>query len=124
MKKNTRKIITDNIEKILAYKGWSRAEMARRAKMDQTTFNNLMNDIAFPGSPRLETIEKVSSAIKLPLWILAIPNCPIELLTTETETLINTMDKYMELGESGRQHLYGVAEREAVYEKRSPKKKE
>ena len=96
----------------------SEAELARRAKVDQTTVNALMNIELNPSTqPKIGTIEKLAGVFKLKVWHLCIPDASVDMLLdgdfTNLIKFFNALDKH------GQQQVLRTAENEVRY--KSPK---
>lgn len=59
--------LLENLNSLLRAQGISRAELARRARMPQTTVNRVFNALEDRISPTLETLEGLSRGFRVPL---------------------------------------------------------
>ncbi len=59
--------LIENLNALLRAQNISRAELARRARMQQTTVNRVFNALEDQLSPTLETLEGLSRGLRVPL---------------------------------------------------------
>ncbi len=55
-------VLRKNINALLAQRGWSQPELAKRADLDQKTINNIVSERAAISSTKLSTIERIAEA--------------------------------------------------------------
>src|SRR5689334_24016590 len=73
--------IRKNANRLLGARGMKPVDIARRkdGTVDKTPYNVLKGT----NPPALRSIERLATLLKVPLWVLMIPNVPDELCTDE-----------------------------------------
>lgn len=52
----------------------TQSALARRSRVAQTTIGNYLNPHSYKGAPSLDKLVRLSSAFKLPVWALLVPD--------------------------------------------------
>lgn len=87
----SRKIIAHNIALLRKHRGWSQAELARRAGVSQRTISNMENPDT-ETTPTTDRVEQVAEVFGLQLYQLAMP-LPLDLLI-DIGNLTSLVDYY------------------------------
>lgn len=111
MDRQTRAAIARNIRQLREAAALSQAQLATKAGIGQTSISNM--ERVDGKSPTAETLECVASALRVPPWILMLPEIPSDLSTLKhLERLALT---YLSVGDAGRRTIDTIAEAEARY---------
>lgn len=87
----SRKIIARNVALLRNHRGWSQAELARKAGVSQRTISNMENPDT-ETTPTTDRVEKVAEVFGLQLYQLAMP-LPLDLLI-DIGNLTNLVESY------------------------------
>jgi transcriptional regulator with XRE-family HTH domain len=102
-------IIGENIRKLLAARGWSETKLAQKSGVSQRMVNNFLR-VNLPGNPTLESLEKLSKALGVPLWKLTLPNQTVDQL--QNKAVNDLVEIAMSLDPESAAHVLSVARRE------------
>lgn len=111
---STTAILARNLDHLMKDRGWTQVETAKRARVDQKTISNILNQKKTPG---LEVVESIATAFGLNLWHLILPSLIDDL--NGGGSIRAVYDAYFKASREGRQHIIQVAEREAEYNKKA-----
>lgn len=67
-------ILIDNLNALLAARGWSRSQLAEHAGVEQTTLNRVMNAKTDPHSPGLNFLETLANGLGMTVADLLAPS--------------------------------------------------
>jgi transcriptional regulator with XRE-family HTH domain len=111
--------LLENLNALLAAHGISQAELARRARMSQTTVSGLFRGLENGSSPRLETIEDVARGFGVSVLQLMSPG--LKIAEPETASSLRVLSKqlgrltedFLSSDDTGRQEILRMAEGQA-----------
>lgn len=108
---NTRRIVAANIKRLMDQRDWKQAEVGRRAGLGQRTVSNVLRPET--GSTTLETLEAIAEAFRIDVWLLFLPDIPLELM--QAPSLGKLVDNYVHASPEARRSVDRIAEVEARY---------
>lgn len=109
----TRRALARNVGELMRIKDWRQPQLASHAGIAQTSVSNIVRPES-GRSPTLANIEAVASALRVPAWMLLIPEIPSSLLGSRD--LPKLIDSFLRLEKSGAEQVARVAEAEARYQ--------
>jgi transcriptional regulator with XRE-family HTH domain len=101
-----------NLKALMVASGMKSPEVAKLAKVDAKTMNNMVNGRF---DPRPEKVDQVAAVFGLTGWQLLIPDLPGDML--RNSTLEHLIANYVSAGKDGRDSINRVAEMAARYGK-------
>lgn len=69
---NTKLIISQNLERLMADRNWTQLDLSRRAGIGQTTISHIVRD----GATTAQTLGHIARAFRLESWVLLVPDLP------------------------------------------------
>lgn len=108
-----RAVLARNLRFLMNHRGYTEADVARRAGISQKTVNNILNERV---STSLERTDAIARAFQLSLWQLTLPELPQSYDYLADMELVLT--GWLRASEQGRELFRAVAEREAAYQDR------
>ena len=110
MKKTTRDYLADNINMLLNYHQWSRAELARKSGVSPRMVAYIATG---EKAATIEVAEKLGEAFGITGWLMISPYLSID--TYKNMEKLNS--HYSQTTPEGKDHILMVAEREAIFSK-------
>lgn len=106
--------LRDNVARLMAASGDSQAAVAARGLISQRSVGNVLTyGKTHETEPTLRTVDGLAKAFDLPTWLLFVPDCPIDLLSSNT--LAKLINLFAAAPEDGRDMIFRVAESEVRY---------
>lgn len=106
--------LADNVRKLMDAENFSQTDLARKAEIAQKTVSDLLGyGRTQQKAPTLRTIEAIARALQVPVWVLLIPDLPLELL--RSAQFANLVLDYRAATASGRDSIERIARGEARY---------
>jgi len=110
-RKAPRKVLAENLRRLMDHHSYSGAEVARRAKVDPKTVTNMLNE---QHNPDLDNVAAVAAVFQLSLWQLIRPNLTIEKM--EDGSVDQLIENYYSANDKGKESILQVAEMAAGYQ--------
>jgi transcriptional regulator with XRE-family HTH domain len=108
---NTRAAIARNVKMLRESISLSQSQLAAKAGIGQTSISNMEQPDG--KSPTSDTLDSVAHALRVPPWVLMLPNIPSDQGTLkQLEKLALT---YIAVNDDGRRTIDTIAEAEARY---------
>jgi transcriptional regulator with XRE-family HTH domain len=108
---NTRAALARNVRKLRDRHDWTQTDLARRAGIAQTAISYVEREDG--KSPTVETLVAIANALRLPAWVLLLPELPTDAeLLARLERLTHT---YLHIEPNGQRTLDAVADAEMRY---------
>lgn len=106
-----RVVLARNLRFLMGRRGYTEAEVARRAGISQKTVNNILNERV---STSLERADAIAKVFGLALWQMTLPELPESFdVMTDMELVFGS---WLRANEEGRELFRMVAERQAAYQ--------
>lgn len=112
MKSNELRVAGQRIRKLRVAQGWSQVVLARNADVDQKTVSNIERGGNMDGSVTIKNIAKVADALKVPLWVILLPESDN---LVDDAILPTVVSNYAKAGHDGRTAIARVSQMAAHY---------
>jgi transcriptional regulator with XRE-family HTH domain len=110
MKRDTRKVVIDNIQMLMSIAGDSQHALAKKLGWKQSTISNILSG---RHNISIEKADAIAQAYGLEGWHLLLRGLPRDL--HESETISALFTNYLKSSSTGRTNINRVAEMEARY---------
>lgn len=106
--------LANNVAKLMQDRGDTQASVAERGGISQRAVGYLLTyGKTHEQQPTLRTVDGLSRAFDIPVWMLFIPDLPLDLL--KSKRVATLVENYRDAPEDGRANINRVAESEVRY---------
>lgn len=115
-------LLAGNVRRLMDANSDSQASLAARAKVSQRAIGDLMTyGRSHFKNPTLKTIEGIAIAYGVPVWVLMLPDAPIDLLNDSS--VPSLVEGFVSLGPVGRAAVQNTLSQETRYQDSRPAQK-
>jgi len=119
MRRSAIQSLLENLRAALQSQGISQAELARRARIPQTTLNRIFHSLEHGVSPTLETVDRLAHGLKVSAAELLTDGVSSRLTSTDSPYLVarqiaRLTEDFLLSSEVGRKEILRVAEDSAA----------
>lgn len=110
METTTAQTIARHVRRLRSQRGWTQAELGKKAHCAQTAVSQLEIGIK---CPTVDTVERIAKAFSLPTWALSLP--VDDLTTLDPKALDTVVHYYVTLPKQSQQEIERVVAAERRY---------
>lgn len=104
-----RELLSEKVKELSQRQGWSQQQLAQRSGVSQTGVSKVLRPDS--GHPRLDTIEAIAKAFRVPLWYLLAPFRSTDERMAKDVVLL--VDHYLSASDESREWIMRAALRES-----------
>ena len=105
-----KEVLSRNLGFLMNLRGWTQAETAKRAHVDQKVISYVLRQAKTPG---LDVVDKIAAAFGLNLWHLIMPNLPEDI--TSPTSIKDIYEDFFASDQEGKRLIAQLAHREAEH---------